>query len=275
MLSKVGASEPIAISKVVSKPGLTLAAAQAAAYSIPVLLTPLSRLSMSIDGVRTDVASTRPGDILFVDLQASPWSQTEEEYTFLRFYISQRTVEDLAYDRGARAPSGFKSLVGQRDLVLYELSKALLSWSEVYGPEDCLFADHVALAFHTHIVKTYGYAYEDKPWRGGLAPWQLGHVRDIMLANMTRTVTLSELADSCGLSISYFGRAFQRTEGVPPHKWLMNERIRRAKDLLRHSTMTLAEIALECGFADQSHMTRAFARKEGQTPGRWRRHSRA
>lgn len=274
LLSNVGSGDPIAISKVVSKPGLTTAAAPVAAYSIPVLLAPLSRLSMSIDGVRTDATSIRPGDILLVDLQSNPWSQVEEEYSFLRFYISQRTIDALAYERGEKAPSGFRSLVCQQDLVLYELSRALLSWSEIYGPEDSLFADHVALAFHAHIVKTYGHAGEDKPRRGGLAPWQLQRVRELMLANMTGTVSLSELADACGLSVSYFGRAFRQTEGLPPHKWLMTERIGRAKDLLRHSAMSLAEVASACGFADQSHMSRAFARKEGQTPARWRRLSR-
>lgn len=269
-LADVGTRDPIAISKIASQPGLTRGAATAG-YSVPVLLTPLAQLTLSIDGVRTRARSVGPGDILLVDLSADPWSHTDEAYGFLRFFISQRTMDDLAYDRGERAPSALRSLVGAPDPVLYELARATLYWTAAYGPEDCLFTDHVALAFHAHLVATYGQVAAPALSRGGLAPWQVRRVREMMLSELAGQVKTKALAEACGLSLTYFGRAFRDTMGAPPHKWLMEERLRRAKHLLRHSNAALPEIAAQCGFADHSHMTRAFARKEGQTPARWRR----
>jgi AraC-like DNA-binding protein len=58
---------------------------------------------------------------------------------------------------------------------------------------------------------------------------------------------------------------------VPPHRWLMNLRVQRAKESLHNREMSVAEIALCCGFADQSHLTRVFTAQTGVGPGAWRR----
>ena len=58
--------------------------------------------------------------------------------------------------------------------------------------------------------------------------------------------------------------------GAPPHRWLMNQRIKQSKALLLDPTLSLTEIATKCGFADQSHFTRSFSAAVGATPGRWR-----
>jgi len=66
-------------------------------------------------------------------------------------------------------------------------------------------------------------------------------------------------------------RAFRRSMGMPPHRWLVRQRIEQAKALLREGRAPLAEISLACGFADQSHFTRCFSAWTGVSPGRWRR----
>ena len=79
-----------------------------------------------------------------------------------------------------------------------------------------------------------------------------------------------ELAALCRLSASRFAHAFKASIGVAPHRWLLQRRIERAKSLLKDSGEPLADIALRCGFADQSHFTRVFKRREGASPGVWR-----
>ena len=107
--------------------------------------------------------------------------------------------------------------------------------------------------------------------RGGLAPWQMQRATELMTANLQERVPLSRLAARCGLSMRHFARAFRQSTGVPPHRWLLNHRVEHAKELLRNLTMSLAEIALACGFADQSHFTRTFTAVVGVGPGLWRR----
>ena len=73
------------------------------------------------------------------------------------------------------------------------------------------------------------------------------------------------------MSVSHFSRAFRRTMGVAPHKWLLTRRVELAKERLRDHQLSLLDVALACGFADQSHLTRVFTCMVGLSPGAWRR----
>jgi AraC-like DNA-binding protein len=92
-----------------------------------------------------------------------------------------------------------------------------------------------------------------------------------MFEDLSNTPALEELAAACGLSAGYFARAFKRTTGLPPHKWLVAQRVAKARELLEGSDRAISDIAAACGFADQSHLTRAFSRQLGASPAAWRR----
>jgi AraC family transcriptional regulator len=107
---------------------------------------------------------------------------------------------------------------------------------------------------------------------GRLSPEQRLRALELIDARLDGDLSVAELAGSCGLSGSSFRRAFKKTTGVTPHRWLMQRRVDRAKDLLfRQPTMPLAQIALASGFADQSHFTHVFTAIVGAAPGEWRR----
>jgi transcriptional regulator GlxA family with amidase domain len=106
--------------------------------------------------------------------------------------------------------------------------------------------------------------------RGGLPPSVQRRVRQHIEAHMGRTIPIGELAGVAGLSRSHFGRAFRQSAGVAPHDYLMRCRVRRAQDLLAGTELPLSEIALACGFADQSHYSRHFRHRVGITPSRYR-----
>ena len=91
------------------------------------------------------------------------------------------------------------------------------------------------------------------------------------LGDLDGDISVMVLARACGLSTKHFSRAFRQSTGLPPHQWLLQRRIDKAKQLLRDSRSPLAEVAADCGFADQSHFTRVFTRAVGISPGQWRR----
>jgi AraC-like DNA-binding protein len=140
-----------------------------------------------------------------------------------------------------------------------------------------LFTDHVFLAMATHLAVTYGGLKTGDtracaaPKGRLLSPLQERRVTSRLLDDLAGDTTLSELAALCGLSRSHFVRAFKRSRGMPPHRWLSMQRVKRAKDLLRGTKMPIAEIALACGFTDQSHLTRVFSKAFRIGPGAWRR----
>lgn len=104
---------------------------------------------------------------------------------------------------------------------------------------------------------------------GGLTSWQMRRIRSLIEARLNQRLPISDLASAARLSPSHFARAFKRSVGCSPHHYLLWLRIERAKDRMRTSPASLAEIALAHGFADQAHFTRCFKRLQGETPGNW------
>ena len=135
---------------------------------------------------------------------------------------------------------------------------------------------HTAVALRAHLAAAY--ASVPSPAAplaiGGLAPWQQRRAEDMLRAGLVSGVRLDEVARHCNLSLSQFGRTFKKTTGLTPHRWLVQRRLERAQDLLLWSTLSLAQIALDCGFSEQSHFTRTFTRLVGTSPGEWRRQRR-
>jgi AraC-like DNA-binding protein len=139
---------------------------------------------------------------------------------------------------------------------------------------DAVFVERAALAFDAHLSSRLTFSRAPCMERGGLARWQQERASELLLRHPSRSVPLNELADVCRLSVSHFVRAFRKSTGLPPHRWLVVRRVNLCKDLLvADRRRPLADIALACGFADQSHFTRTFSRIAGMTPGAWRRHA--
>lgn len=128
------------------------------------------------------------------------------------------------------------------------------------------------MALVTHTAHAYaGMQSGARLLRGGLAPWQARRAQEMIAADLAGETPLAEVAAACGLSASHFARAFRKTTGLPPHAWLLQARVERAKALLRRAEGTIADVAQACGFADQSHLTRVFTHRVGLSPGAWRR----
>jgi AraC-like DNA-binding protein len=99
---------------------------------------------------------------------------------------------------------------------------------------------------------------------------EVRRVRDRLADDLAAAPSLAELAALAGLGKYQLLRRFEKAYGVPPHAWLRQRRAERARALIRDGS-ALAAASAACGFADQSHMTRAFVRHFGFTPGAWRK----
>jgi AraC family transcriptional regulator len=111
--------------------------------------------------------------------------------------------------------------------------------------------------------------------RGGLARWQERLVCAFLEDNLGRDVALVELARLVDLSPSHFSRAFARSTGRPPHRYLLERRIERAKDMLATGELSITDIALACGFSTSQHFAATFRAKVGVRPSQWRKDRRA
>ncbi|HYF89563.1 AraC family transcriptional regulator [Azospirillum sp.] len=106
--------------------------------------------------------------------------------------------------------------------------------------------------------------------KAGLAAWQVRRVTAYIDAHLASSIRNRDLAAAAKLSCGYFCQAFKDSFGCPPHSYIVRRRMERAKELLETTTTPLSQIALDCGFSDQSHFSRIFRRVAGEAPRLWR-----
>ena len=107
----------------------------------------------------------------------------------------------------------------------------------------------------------------------GLLPWQVKRVRAYIDGQLATRPSIRAAAEHARLSPGYFSRRFRQCFGLTFAKFVAHRRIERAKSLMLRSSMSLSQIALDCGFTDQAHFTRTFGGLTGSTPSQWRRHA--
>lgn len=215
-----------------------------------------------------------PGAVTIYDLQRSPIADIRDPYHCVMFHLPRKALDAVTYESSAPRIGDIRYIPGAAldDSVTRNLLTSLLPATACPSEASALFLDHVALALTAHVAHTYGGMKNGlNPLRGGLAPSQERRVKELMAASLSEDISLGLLAAECGLSSRHFARAFRQSTGLSPHRWLMKCRLERARELLADCHLSLSEIALVCGFADQSHFTKAFTASVGTGPGAWRR----
>lgn len=104
-----------------------------------------------------------------------------------------------------------------------------------------------------------------------LLPWQIRKLTGLIEEKLHGALPVQAMAEAVRLSRSHFSRAFAASFRCAPHAYVQRRRLERAKHLMRTTEEPLAEIAVLCGLADQSHLCRLFRRQLGETPSAWRR----
>jgi AraC-like DNA-binding protein len=219
------------------------------------------------------VSDVRAGQTCIHDLKRDPVALLDKPIHHLFFYLPRGAMDAIAADTESQRIDDLNHKpVGIDDDAIASLGRVLLPALSNPNRANQLFVDHVLFALGIHVAQTYGSMQPLlSPVRGGLAAWQVRRAKEILSANLDGRVPLQEVARACGLSVSYFSRAFRRSIGTAPHKWLLTLRVDAAKQKLRNSRLSLRDVALACGFADQSHLTQVFTRIVGVSPGAWRR----
>lgn len=164
------------------------------------------------------------------------------------------------------------SPVGAHDAVLHHLALALLPALGRPQPGCGLFVEQVTAAMAAQLLLCAGASQPaGTRARRRLSPRQEARAKEMLSMRVDGDQSAQAVAEACGLSRSYFIEAFRETTGQTPYQWVQAQRLARAQALLARPGLSLAAIALACGFADQSHFTRVFTRHMGMPPGTWRR----
>jgi AraC family transcriptional regulator len=208
------------------------------------------------------------------DLAENYKADLNTPFDFLLFEISQPSLVKFADEAELTGVTSLSAETASKDIVLANLARALMPALERPEEASALFVEQMTTAIGTYLVQRYAGQGKSAPLR--IRTLSRSHedlAKSMLLDNLEGDISIAQVAQACNLSRGYFIRAFRETTGMTPYQWLLSERINRARGLLRTSNAPLADIAIACGFADQSHFTRVFSTVVGTTPGHWRRNS--
>lgn len=232
------------------------------------------RGKMWVDGSEVDFAGSRGGNFTFYDYSRDWRADLQSAFDCVNFYIPRVALSSLEEEFGAKRLGDFSIMPGTdvHDPIVAGIVGALLPVFDGRYETNQLLLDYVGTGLLVHLASNYaGLSKKGTFIRGGLTSRQLNQAMDLMSNNLRGDLTLDALARACGLSASYFARAFKASTGLTPHQWLADQRLKTAVELLKNSSMPLHEVARTCGYADQAHFTRSFSQKKGMPPSVWRR----
>ncbi|MDZ4879034.1 MAG: HTH-type transcriptional activator RhaR [Chroococcidiopsis cubana SAG 39.79] len=156
---------------------------------------------------------------------------------------------------------------GKQDSQLHHIAMLLLAELQSDGIMGRLYVESLTQVLVIHLLRHYStfmqpIAFEDR----SLTRTRLQQAIEYIHTHLDRDLSLVEIAQVINISPTYFASLFKRATGISPHQYVVQQRVERAKLLLSKTDLAIADIALQVGFSNQSHLTRHFKRLTGVTP---------
>lgn len=218
---------------------------------------------------RLQVENVQVGDVGIVPAHVTHWHRIGQEVsevvivTLEPQFFAQSTSELVSSDRVELLPT----YALQADPLIYGIGLTLKNALET-GIRDRVYTESLLTCLSIHLLRNYSTQTPLlRDYIGGLSQYQLQQVRDFILSHLDQDIQLADLAQTVSMSRYYFIKLFKQSTGFTPHQYLLQQRIHRAKELLAQQRgIAIVEVALQCGFSNQSHFTRLFRQLVGTTP---------
>jgi len=221
------------------------------------------RANCVCDGRRTTRLQSH-GDVDVVPAGLDGEWTDDADCTILRVWFEERFVSAISEQVGdPRGRAHIRPNLQLRDPRLQYLAWTLQAELEAQEASDPLFAQSVGTAI---VVRLFDRDPSAGPRRSTLAPRAAARVVDYIEAHLDQPLTLGELAALVDLSVPHFKVLFRETLGLPVHQYVVRRRVERARALLIKGELSMSQIALDAGFAHQSHMARWVNRVLGVAP---------
>lgn len=208
------------------------------------------------------------GDLALCDRHVGEW------VGLMRVSHLQLGVSDAALMACSDGAYGEVELRASRkfaDLRLSAMVAAVHAEMVAGFPSGRLFLDSVEQAMAVTLVN--GHAVRHRPvqlYRGGLGSARLRRIKELVHAKIEDDLSLDEMAQSVGLSTAHFARMFRKSTGETPHRFVLRQRLERAKAMLRAPDARVLDVAVACGFKTQQHFAQAFRGIWGVSPTEYR-----
>jgi AraC family transcriptional regulator len=223
-------------------------------------------------GGREISARVAPGELAFKDSgTGSEWSWDRPSRA-IQIYLSPHLVHRVVAEiHGPKAGAWrLRDCVQARDDEVLELVHAIAREAAADQPGAGLMMKSLAQQLAVRLVRHHAEPAPPTPTRPGFDMTQRHTIARFIASNLAAPLPTAMLAKQQNLSVDRFNRLFRDSFDCSPHQHVLKVRLERARELLEQPSHTVAEVAWETGFSDQSHLTRSFKRHFGEPPSQWR-----
>ncbi|GAX41686.1 transcriptional regulator [Tolypothrix sp. NIES-4075] len=192
----------------------------------------------------------------------------QQETDFILFSVEPARIAQIAHESVDGDRIELKSYIGMCDPVIYQIGRLFQSELKSNGLGSRLYADSLTTALSVQLLRNYCTKEQlIREYTNGLSKYKLQQAIAYINDNLTEDLSLEAIASHLQISVYYFARLFKQSMGVTPHQYVIQQRVQRAKQLLKQQNkLSISEVAFQVGFAHQSHLSRHFKRILGVTP---------
>lgn len=243
-----------------------------AAHTLFVNLTSRPQPYLQKQDGKTHTGLYRRGDMLITPANTPLFVRWEGDENCLQIQLPAAFLKQVAEETLGKNGDCLTLVptFQSRQQQLESISTLLLAEVQQRQPNG-LYLDSLANVLAVQLLRNYGTTSAQVPtYEGGLPTYQLNRVLDYIDAGLAGDIKLADLAGLLNMSPFHFGRMFKQSMGISPHQYVIQQRLERAKCLLKNSDRTIIDIALECGFNSHSHLSKQFRKVMGVTPRTFR-----
>lgn len=223
-------------------------------------------------GDRTHISLFTKGDLTITPAESALFSQWNQPDQYLRIRIASEFIDQVAQSEMGSRRLELMPEFRTRNPEIEQISTMLLTELRNGGSAGPLYIESLTNVLAIHLLRNHSAAQSRiASYRGGLSDYQLLQVTDYVRDRISDNIQLSDLAQQLGLSQFHFSRLFKQSTGIPPYQYVLQQRVERAKQLLKTTELSVAEIALSCGFSSHSHLGKWFRQYTGVTPKAFRK----
>lgn len=228
---------------------------------------------IQIKGGKTHTSLYGKGDISITPAEMPFFARWEGDDHYLQIRIASRFIQQVAREALAINPDHLELLpeFRTRDPQIESIGMLLLAELQQENLGGRLYIESLANVLAVHLLRQYAATKPNLPmYEGGLHQRQLLQVLEYINEHLEQDIKLADLADLLGMSQFHFSHLFKQAIGTSPYQYLLQQRIERAKQLLKQSDRSIMDIAFLCGFNSHSHLSKQFRQFTGMTPTNYR-----